>query len=197
MTDKFIMAIYQRESDVETASEKLKTAVKEGLPGLLAVAQLRKDEHNKIHMKEMGDLAAGKGALAGAVLGVIVGALTGGLALILGAAFAAVGGLVAKGLDHGIPDNQLKKLTEKLDAGTSAIVIITEEQSAGPIADLLKSIGGDVHLMDVPPELAAKVEGASREHGVSIESTDSTFTTGSASAAASDAMEGLADSKGE
>ncbi len=55
----------------------LKTGRSAGLVGIQNAAVLRRDQKNKLHVKELKDWGGGKGAAFGGALGAVVGVLAG------------------------------------------------------------------------------------------------------------------------
>ncbi|MCA9874412.1 MAG: DUF1269 domain-containing protein, partial [Anaerolineales bacterium] len=116
---ELIIAAFNAEDAAEEALKELKAAKKEKLIGIDAAAVIRRDSKNKLHVKEMGEFSTGKGAVGGAVLGAAVGLLTGGAGLVLGAAGAAIGGLIGKKRDIGFPNERLQQIGESLKPDSS------------------------------------------------------------------------------
>ena len=118
---RVVVAAFKDEKAADQALLDLKTAKWAGLIGIQNAAVLRRDQKNKLHIKETGDWGGGKGAAAGAVLGGFVGLLAGPVGW-LGITGAVIGGLAAKLRDSGFSDERLQTLGEALQPGTSAIV---------------------------------------------------------------------------
>ena len=106
----------------------LKAAKWAGLIGIQNAAVLRRDQKDKLHIKELKDWGGGKGAVFGGALGAVVGVLAGPGALAVGAAGALIGGLAAKLRDSGFSDARLKAVGDSLKPGTSAIVAVIEHK---------------------------------------------------------------------
>ena len=111
---QLIVAAFNDEKEAELALKELKRAKKEKLIGINAAAIIRRDQKNKMHIKEVGELTTGQGAVGGAILGVALGIITGGAGLLLGAVGALVGGIIGKATDFGFDNKRLKEI-EKLD----------------------------------------------------------------------------------
>ena len=125
---QLIVAAFNDEHEADQALKELKRAKKEKLIGIQAAAVLRRDQKNKMHIKEVGELTGGKGAVGGAILGVALGIITGGAGLLLGAVGALVGGIVGKAHDTGFDNQRLKTIGESLKPGSSAIVAVIEHR---------------------------------------------------------------------
>jgi len=200
---QFVLATFQDETSAKAELGKLKTARKEGLSGLHAAAEIQKEASGKVHTKELAEFTTGEGAIGGAILGVVLGAVTGGLSLLVGAAFAAIGGLIGKVVDTGIPDKELTELGKKLKPGTSAVVAVVDQQWVDAVSDMLKAGGAEVQSIDVPPELVGKLKVTAQgpaQGNASIQmsmGSENVIGTGNASAAVADAMSGDVDTKKE
>jgi uncharacterized membrane protein len=96
---------------------------------LVDAAALYKDHHGISSLQETRDVDAWRGALAGALAGALVGLIGGPPGAIIGAAAgAATGGIAADKLDQGFSDAFLKDLRAALQPGTSAVLVIIDEQ---------------------------------------------------------------------
>jgi uncharacterized membrane protein len=156
-----VVAAFQEERSADQALYELKQAKWAGLIGIQNAAVLRRDQKNKLHIKETGDWGGGKGAAAGAVLGGFVGLLAGPVGW-LGLTGAVIGGLAAKLRDSGFSDARLKKLGEALQPGTSAIVAVIEHKWVDELEKQMQEAGADVMTERVSADIAAQLE-AGRE----------------------------------
>mgnify|MGYP006944228141 CR=1 FL=1 len=93
-----LIAAFGEEKAADEALSELKQAKWAGLIGIQNAAVLRRDEKNKLHVKELKDWGGGKGAAFGGAVGAVLGVLTGPGILVAGAAGegVAVGGFVAQ-----------------------------------------------------------------------------------------------------
>jgi uncharacterized membrane protein len=156
-----VVAAFQEEKSADQALYELKQAKWAGLIGIQNAAVLRRDQKNKLHIKETGDWGGGKGAAAGAVLGGFVGLLAGPVGW-LGLTGAVIGGLAAKLRDSGFSDARLKKLGAALQPGTSAIVAVIEHKWVDELEKQMQEAGADVMTERVSADIAAQLE-AGRE----------------------------------
>lgn len=106
---QLIVAAFNDEGAAKQAWKTLKTAKWTGIIGVDNMARIRRDEKNKIHIKEQGDPGGGKGAAVGALIGGAIGMIATPLGAVVvgGATGAVVGGITAKFFDSGIPDERL------------------------------------------------------------------------------------------
>lgn len=160
---QLIVAAFKTESGAEEALKALKAAKKEHVIRIKDAAIIRRDDKNKIHVKDVRDVGGGKGTLAGAVFGAGIALLTGGAGIILsGAAGALVGGLAAKTIDMGLPNKRLKELGAALTPGTSAIVAVIEHRWVADLEQALEEAGAQVVMEGLKADIAAQLE-AGRE----------------------------------
>jgi len=144
-----IVAAFQTENGAEEAYQTLKVIKREKLLTIQDAALLRRDMRNKVHIKEMHDMGGLKGAVAGGVIGASIALLTGPAGLLVtGAVGAAMGGLVAKHRDSGLPDDQLRNLAEILEPGASMIVAIVEHHWLADFRGALDKAGARVLLAE-------------------------------------------------
>lgn len=154
---ELIVAAFTEERAADQAMKELKAARKEKLIGIQVAAVVRRDERNRLHVKEMGEFGSGAGAMGGAALGVILGVLTGGTGLILGAVGAIAGGLTGKVRDIGIPNERLKQLGDALKPGTSAIIAVIEHKWVGELQKMMEQAGADVLAEAISADVAAQL----------------------------------------
>ena len=172
-----IVAAFKEEETADEALKTLKEAKKERLIGIQDAAVIRRDEDNKLHIKETADMGGGKGAAVGGVLGGIIGLIGGPAGVVLGgAAGAAVGGFTAKLFDAGIPDERLEEIGSALTPGTSAIIAIIEHKWVAEVEQELAQAGADV-LTEALRDDIAKQLAEGKEVMYSTVSTDESLTT--------------------
>ncbi len=157
---QLIVAAFQDEDAAGDALKELKLARKEKLIDIQDAAVIRRDEKNRLHIKETADPGGGRGAAAGGTIGAIIGLIGGPAGVVVGgAAGALVGGMTAKVIDSGIPDDRLRQIGEGLKPGTSAIVAIIEHRWVEEVQNQLAETGADVLTEamrdDIAEQLAA------------------------------------------
>lgn len=158
---QLIVAAFNDEDAAKAAWKTLRNAKWSGIISIDNMARIRRDEKNKIHIKEQGDPGGGKGAAFGAVIGGVIGSIAGPLGAVVvgGAAGAVVGGITTKVMDSGIPDDRLKEIGEALKPGTSAIVAVIEHKWVAELEAELEDEATDVFVhglaADISEQLAA------------------------------------------
>jgi uncharacterized membrane protein len=154
---QLIVSAFNNEDAANEALNALKKAKKEKLIAIKDAAVLYRDDNDKLHIKEQGDLTGGQGALFGGALGLTWGILTGPGALLAGAAGAAIGGLASKLIDSGFDDERLKTIGESLKPGTSAIVALVEHKWVDELARQMKEAGADVFTASISEEITKQL----------------------------------------
>jgi uncharacterized membrane protein len=157
MTDEpvqVIVAVFQSEQGADTLLYELEAAQLSGYIGIQNAAILRRDQENKLHIREKGDWGPGQGAAAGAVLGALVGAIAGPGAIVVGAAGAVIGSLAAKLRDSGFEDDRLQRLGDSLTPGTSALVVVVEHKWLADTETRIAEAGGDLVTQEDAAKLA-------------------------------------------
>ncbi len=107
--------------------------VKDGQLALHDAVFITRRQDGRSSVRETTDITPGKGALGGAMWGVLIGTLLGGPigALVGGAASAGGGALLAKLIDTGIKDEQVKQLRDTVRPGTTALALLVSHVSLG------------------------------------------------------------------
>jgi uncharacterized membrane protein len=169
-----LIAAFTEEKAADEALRELKVAKWAGLIGIQNAAVLRRDEKNKLHVKELKDWGGGKGAAFGGALGAVLGVLTGPGIVVAGAAGALIGGLAAKLRDSGFSNERLNTIGESLQPGTSAIVAIIEHKWVADLEREMAEAGADVLTESIAADVAAQLE-AGREVAYSALSSSDAF----------------------
>lgn len=156
---QLVVAAFQEEEAADQALKELKAAQREKLIDIQDAAVIRRDEKNKLHIKETADPGGGKGAAAGGAIGAVIGLIGGPAGVVVGAAAGAlVGGVTAKVIDSGIPDYRLEQIGEGLKPGTSAIVGIIELRWVEEVEKQLAESGADVLTEALRDDIAQQLE---------------------------------------
>jgi uncharacterized membrane protein len=172
-----VVAAFQEEKGADGVLKELKAAKWAGLIGIQNAAVLRRDQKNKLHIKELKDWGGGKGAAFGGALGAVVGVLAGPGALAVGAAGALIGGLAAKLRDSGFSDARLKAVGESLQPGTSAIVAVIEHRWVAELEKEMEEAEADIMTMAIAADVAEQLD-AGREVAYTALSASDAFAAG-------------------
>jgi uncharacterized membrane protein len=113
-----------------------------------------KEGHVKLHQSFNVTSA---GALNGALWGTLVG-LVFFNPLVGLAAGTAVGALAGKSSDHGIPDQFMQDLGEKMVPGSSAVFMLIRMMTFDKLESELAKFGGHILYADLSKEQAAHLE---------------------------------------
>ena len=168
---ELIVAAFGQEKAAKAALKELKAAKRAKLIDIIDAAVIRRDQKDKLHIQETGDLSGGQGAMFGGALGLTLGILAGPGALVAGAAGALIGGIASKLRDSGFSDERLKTIGEALKPGTSAIIAIVEHKWVAELEDLMAEAGADVMTEALKDEIAAQL-GEGKEIAFSALSAD-------------------------
>ena len=116
---------------------------------------MSKDEKGKTHYKEIADLKArSKGRKIGAAAGSLVWLLGGPAGLVLSAvAGVAAGGLVSRLKDRGIPNKDLKEVSDMLEKNESLIVALVELVWIDKVIDEVAEYSAEVVRKELEDEV--------------------------------------------
>lgn len=158
MNSQIVVAAFNDETTADQAMESLKAAAREQDFQIQDVAVVRRDENNKVHIKESGDMGGGKGAVIGGIIGGVVGLIAGPLAIVTSALGGAlVGGLAAKLHDSGFKNETLQSLGNALQPGTSAIVAVLGNQKVSQLRAMMEQAGAHVMVANITADVANAV----------------------------------------
>jgi uncharacterized membrane protein len=150
-----IVATFASADAAAAAAQGLKDAHKKKEIAYKAYAVVSLDETKKMHVKETGDVGGIAGLVSGGLLGAVIGIMAGpvGWAMLAG---AAVGGVATKLIDSGIKSDEIKKVGEGLQPGSSALIVLADE--AAPVEAKLTAAGGTVSTATIAPEVVEQAE---------------------------------------
>src|SRR3954447_21918050 len=105
----------------------------------LVIVERKQDGKVKLHQPSMAGLGAASGALWGGLIGLIF------FMPLLGMAFGAATGAAAGGLsDHGVDDNFMKELGDKLPEGGAAVFVLVRGATVDKVLPEIAKYGGHV-----------------------------------------------------
>ncbi len=121
---------------------------------------IAKDDSGRAKIHETVDVTPGKGALVGGWWGLLAGLFVGPLAIAGG---AAAGALYGKLVDKGLADDWVKQMSEWLDAGRSALLLLITLENKNQVLRELSRYEGEVVTTDLPEPVRLELEEALRE----------------------------------
>ena len=125
---------------------------------------IAKDDEGRARIVETVDITAGKGALIGGWWGLLAGLFVGPLAIAGG---AAIGALYGKLVDKGLADDWVRQMSEWLDAGRSALLLLVTVENRAQVLRELGRYEGEVVSTDFPESMRQELEEALRERTAS------------------------------
>jgi uncharacterized membrane protein len=169
-----IIAAFDDEKAADETLKELKAARWAGLIGIQNAAVLRRDQKNKLHVKELKDWGGGKGAAVGGTIGAVIGMITGPGAILTGAVGAAIGGLAAKLRDSGFSNERLNTLGESLKPGSSAVLAIIEHKWVAEMEKELAEAGADVITASIAADIAEQLQSGHEVAYTALETDEGT-----------------------
>ena len=118
---------------------------------------IAKDDSGRARIIETMDVTAGTGALIGGWWGMLAGLLVGPLAIAGG---VALGALYGKLVDKGLADDWIKQMSEWLDAGRSALLLLVTVDNKAEVLHELGRYEGEVVSTDFPESVRRELEEA-------------------------------------
>ena len=150
-----ILATFDEDKTAKETYNTLKKARGDNEVTFHEAALVRRDDKNRLHVKETGDIKPGKGAAVGGILGASIGLLAGPAGFVLGGTMGAMIGAAASASDSGISDYRLTNIGDRLMPGTSAILAVADDIDLERVKQYLQSHGAGVVSQDVDPDIAS------------------------------------------
>ncbi len=122
---------------------------------------IAKDGEGKGRINQTVDLTPGQGALIGTWWGLLAGLFIGPLAIAGG---AAAGALYGKLVDKGLDDAWIKQMSEWLEPGTSALLLLVTLEDEDAVLAELRRYEGRVAVTDFPEAIRHELDDALRHH---------------------------------
>lgn len=121
-------------------------------------AILVKDEDGEVSLKETGDLDTRQGRLLGAITGGLIGLLGGPVGVVVGAlAGTGAGGLAARWIDMGFSDTFLAGMEERLQPGSSALILLVEHEWSQKLSEALAGTEGTFFRQSLTDEIVEQL----------------------------------------
>jgi uncharacterized membrane protein len=148
---------FKDEESAETIRGTIESMHRAANIDLVDVAMVTKSEDGKLHVKESRELTAGKGARRGAIILGIFGLIYPPSFIASVIAGGGIGAIAGRIRDTGIKKAEMRKVTDKLEPGMAAVVVLANEASQKMIVDTLDELGGQVESHQLGGETAADV----------------------------------------
>jgi uncharacterized membrane protein len=155
--EHLVAIVFDKPSRATEVLVNLMHLQQEGVLRLGDAVVISKDESGRAQIHETVDITPSKGALIGGWLGAFASLVLGPLAIAGG---AAVGALYAKLVDKGLADDWVKQMSEWLDAGRSALLLLVSVDNKPVLLRELGRYEGEVAATDLPEPLRREIEKA-------------------------------------
>lgn len=129
----------------------------EGAVRLGDAVVLAKDDDGRARIIETIDVTPSKGAMMGTWVGLLAGLFVGPLAIVGG---AAAGALYGKLVDKGLADDWVKQMSDWLESGRSALLLLVTVENKNQLLTELGRYGGELVSTDMPEPLRQQLEEA-------------------------------------
>lgn len=152
-----IALAYENEYGAKDTLREVEELQKQGLLKVEDAAVAVRHKSGKVKVKQATSLA-GAGALGGAFWGMLFGLLF--FVPFLGMAVgAATGALFGKAADYGINDDFIRRVSEAVQPGNSALFLLVSDVQVDKVIEKLKPYGGKI----VHTSLSKEEEGRLKE----------------------------------
>jgi len=156
--NQLIVVSFEQEETATKALEALRSLQGQGEATVTDAAVIRKDPDGKTHVKNTLEGTAVGGAVVGGALGLLLFMFFPVLGLAVG---AIAGGLIGHSVGDHIDKAFVKDVTDKLDAGHSALFVLLGQGSMDAVLAVLRPIeGGTLIQTTLDPELEEQVRQA-------------------------------------
>ena len=126
----------------------------------MVIVEHRENGKIKLHQPSLTGLGAASGALWGGLIGLIF------FMPLFGAAIGAASGAAAGALsEHGIDDNFMKELGDKLPPGGAAVFVLVRQATADKVVPEIAKYGGHVIQTSLSNEQEAALQDALDKRG--------------------------------
>ena len=123
-----------------------------------------KDPSGRARIHQTSDITPGRGALIGGWWGLLAGLLVGPLAIAGG---AAAGALYGKLVDRGLDDEWVKQMSQWLDAGHSALLLLLKVENEPEVLRELGRYEGELVVTNFPEPVRRELERALADEAAS------------------------------
>ncbi len=133
----------------------------EGALRLADAVVVAKDPSGRAQIQQTVDITPARGALLGGWWGLLAGLLVGGPLAVVGG--AAAGALYGKLVDKGLDDGWIRQMSEWLEAGRSALLLLVTVENKAQVLRELGRYEGEVVSTDFPEPVRRELEEALRD----------------------------------
>lgn len=153
-----IVVAYDKEGTAEEVLKTLERLQTERMIDLEDAAYVTRNAEGKVRLHNVVPVA-GAGAVRGAFWGTLFGMLF--FAPLIGLAVGAGAGyLIGKASDFGIDDKFAKQLGDKLQPGTSALLVLVYSATADKVLPEVSKYGGEVLHTSLPNDAEERLKAA-------------------------------------
>lgn len=127
---------------------------------------IQREADGTSHVRETSDVTPGQAGVGAGVWGLLLGTLFGGPigGLVVGAASAGGGALMAKLVDHGVKDATIAELREAVPPGRTAVALLVSHVSVAALQlELARFPNAQLVETDLPPAAVNAVQEALNE----------------------------------
>ena len=143
MNVEFTELTFDNKSTAAEALKELRQWHKSGVVKVFNAAVLVKGKKGKVSIKETENVDAKRGGLFGAIVGGLIGFVDGAPgAIVRAVAGADMGGVAARLIDFGFPNESWRDLPDGLQPGSSALVLVIEPLRIYGVVEDLAHWGG-------------------------------------------------------
>jgi len=137
-----VVVSFKKEDEAQKALDEIEELQKEELIKVEDAATAIRQLDGKVKVKQASNLA-GAGALGGAFWGMLFGLLF--FVPFLGMAVgAATGALFGKAADYGINDDFIKRVSDSIQPGNSALFLLVSDAKIDKVVERLKPFNGEI-----------------------------------------------------
>ena len=162
--EHLVAIVFDKPSRATEVLVNLTHLQQEGALRLGDAVVISKDASGRAQIHETVDVTPARAALIGGWWGVLAGLFVGPLAIAGG---AAVGALYAKLVDKGLADDWVKQMSEWLDTGKSALLLLITVDDKPEVLRELSRYEGEVVSTDFPEPVRRELEQALRDQATS------------------------------
>src|SRR6476620_7513300 len=140
MADVLVVAVFEDQRTAWNAVVRAAEVSAQGQTGLHDACLVVREPDGKVHKRDTHDISPAKAGWYGGAWGLLGGAIL-GFPLAIAAAGAGFGIFAARRRDLGITDEFEREVAHRLNPGTSAAVVLVDEEHAAQIEGAAQSRG--------------------------------------------------------